>query len=54
MEALRWLHKGANQEFSRTQCNLGAKHEQGRGVAKNDVTAARFSQVAAQGFDEAQ
>ena len=53
-EAVKWLRKAAEQNFSAAQHNLGAMYVNGTGVQKDFSKAAFwFEKAASQGYDEA-
>ena len=54
-EAVKWYLKAAKQGNAKSQFNLGAMYENGKGVSKNDAEAARwYRRATEQGLAEAQ
>lgn len=54
-EAVKWLHKAAEQGDAKAQCNLGYCYEKGHGVEKSYTEALKwYRRAAQQGHEKAQ
>jgi len=47
-EAVKWIHKAADQNCAVAQCNLGGRYVTGRGVTKDEAEAVKWYRKAAE------